>query len=122
MCFKGSKNHQKLSLKEQNPHIDFLGIDKYLFLNGKLDVDLSPSMETNAPHLENMGDFIWEAFVQREVIKMGSTLTKTKPQQFCEDRNLGLMGEYANLFVALASCATLWQNKLQSKFVQQCLS
>ena len=98
---------KKLSLKEQNPHVDFLGIDKYLFLDGKLDVVLSPSMETNAPHLKNTGDFIWEAFVQREVIKMGSTLTRTKPQQFCEDGNLGLMGEYADLFVALASCATL---------------
>ena len=28
-----------LSLKEQNPHVDFLGIEKYLFLDGKLDVD-----------------------------------------------------------------------------------
>ena len=46
---------------------------------------------------------------------MGSSLKMTKTLQFCEDGNLGLMGEYADLFIELASCATLWQNKLQIK-------
>lgn len=38
-----------------------------------------------------------------------------KSQQFCEDGNLGSMGEYADFFTELASCATLWQNKLLIK-------
>ena len=74
-----------------------------------------PSMEIKTPYPEKMHDFIWEAFVQCEVIQFGSILTRIKPQQICEDGNLGSMGEYANLSVALASSTTLWQNKLQIK-------
>ena len=75
-----------------------------------------PSMEIKTPYLENMHDFIWKAFVQCEVIQFGSTLTRIKSQQICKDGNLGSMGEYANLFVALVSSTTPWQNKLQIKF------
>lgn len=36
----------------------FLGIDKYLFLDGKLDVDFGLSIEIKAPYPEKMHDFI----------------------------------------------------------------
>ena len=102
-----------VSLKERNPHVDFLGFDKYLFPYGKLDVDFGPSIEVKAPYPGKMHDFMWEAYIQRKVIQMGSTLTRIRPQQFCKDGNLGSKDEYADLFVELASCATLCQIKLQ---------
>ena len=102
-----------VSLKERNPHVDFLGFDKHLFPYGKLDVDFGPSIEVKAPYPGKMHDFMWEAYIQRKVIHMGSTLTRIRPQQFCKDGNLGSKDEYADLFVELASCATLCQNKLQ---------
>jgi len=36
----------------------FLRVDKYLFLDGKLDVDFGLSIEIKAPYLEKMHDFI----------------------------------------------------------------
>ena len=82
-----------------------------------------PSMEIKTPYPEKMHDFIWEAFVQCEVIQFGSTLIRIKPQQICEDGNLGSMGEYANLFVALASSTIPWQKQITNQFFfQQYLS
>ena len=47
-----------LFLNERNPHVDFLGIEKYLFSDGKLDVDFGPSMEIKTPYLKKMHDFV----------------------------------------------------------------
>ena len=80
----------------------FLGLTNIYFLMVNLMLIFGPSMEIKTPYPKKMHDFIWEAFVQCEVIQFGSTLTRIKPQQICEDGNLGSMGEYANLFVALA--------------------
>lgn len=33
---------ETLSLKEQTPHFDFLGVDKYVYLDNKLNVDFGP--------------------------------------------------------------------------------
>ena len=47
-----------LSLEEKSPHVDFSWVDKYLLLDGKLDVDFGLSIEIKAPYLEKMHDFI----------------------------------------------------------------
>jgi hypothetical protein len=50
--------------------------------------------------------------MQHELIRMGLSLTI---QQLCEEGNLGSRHEYGDLFLAWASCATIWQNKLTNK-------
>jgi hypothetical protein len=57
-----------------------------------------------------IGDFIWEGFMQRELIRMGLSFTI---QQLSKEVNLGSIHEYGDLFPTWASCATPWQNKLQ---------
>ena len=101
----------------------FLGLTNIYFLMVNLMLIFGPSMEIKTPYPKKMHDFIWEAFVQCEVIQFGSTLTRIKPQQICEDGNLGSMGEYANLFVALASSTIPWQKQITNQFFfQQYLS
>ena len=80
-----------LSLEEQNPYVDFLGVEKYLFPKDKLDTDVVPLMDMNGLCLEK------------------------KSEELKGKRNLGSMDEYTDLFVTLASCNVLWQNKLQIK-------
>jgi len=35
-----------LSLKEQNPHVNFLRVNKYIFHDDKFDIDFGPSIES----------------------------------------------------------------------------
>lgn len=49
--------------------------------------------------------------MQRELIQMSSLLTKTKPRQLWDEKNIGSTDECVHLiFVGLASCTTLWKN------------
>lgn len=52
-----------LFLHEQNPYVDFLGVENYLFPNDKLDIDFGPSMEMKGLCPEK----IIEAFVPCEL-------------------------------------------------------
>ena len=59
-------------------------------------------------HFTKIGDFLWEGFMQRELIRMLFTI-----QQLSKEVNLGSIHEYGDLFPTWASCATLWRNKLR---------
>ena len=83
-----------LSLEEKNPHVDFLGVDKYLFLDYKFDIDLVPSIEIKAS---------WP-----EVIQVGSMLTKIRPQQLCKDR-------YQVSMVIMLICSSPWLHVMYGK-------
>ena len=61
----------------------------------------------NCPEI---GDFIWEGFMQCELIQIGLLLTI---QQLCKGVNLGSIHDYGDLFFAWALCTTLWKNKLR---------
>ena len=81
-----------LSLEEQNPHVDFLGVNKYIFPDDKFDIHFGPSIEIKGPCPKKIS----EAFMLCELK---------------EKQNLRSMDEYAGLFLAMVSHATLWEKK-----------
>ena len=48
-------------------------------------------------------------------MEMNGLCLEKKSEELKGKRNLGSMDEYTDLFVTLASCNVLWQNKLQIK-------
>ena len=83
-----------LSLEKKNQHVNFLGVDKYLFPDYKFDIDLVPSIENKAPC--------------SEVIQVGSMLTKIRPQQLCKDR-------YQVSMVIMLICSSPWLHVMYGK-------
>lgn len=88
-----------LSLEEKNPHVNFLGVDKYLFHDYKFDIDRVPSIEIKVPC--------------SELIQVGSMLTKIRPQQLCKDRSIKIKIKYQ--WINMLICSSPWLHVINGK-------